>query len=144
MTTEQRADLRYLIHSLYDKIHEELNDIGETYQYFRAEDISTFIYRINQIIDNMRIIGTVLDVTPAEEHTTSAGKTFKKMQVIIRQDAEQHADTVAINVMNRDIETFDLKIGDRCKVMYDVTAKKSPEGKYYNDLYAWRITRLDD
>jgi hypothetical protein len=74
------------------------------------------------------------------ETFTSGNREITSRDIVLETD-EQYPRSACITLRNDLAQSFNLNIGQRARVDFDLYARPNKEGsRYFNQLTAWRIT----
>ena len=88
----------------------------------------------------MDFTGQITHIGAAEQFTTKEGKQMTSRDIVLTTD-EQYPRSACVTLRNDLAQSFNLNIGQRAHVSFDLYARPNKEGtRYFNQLTAWRIT----
>lgn len=87
----------------------------------------------------MIITGTIKQILPIEEGITKSDKVWRS-QMLVLEYGEQHKSIVAIKVNPEKIDLSEFTEGEQVNVSINLESREY-NGKYYNEVKAWRIQR---
>ena len=89
----------------------------------------------------MEIIGKVIMISePRSGVSKTTGNPWMTQDYVI-ETQEQFPKKMMFNVFGEEkIKQFNIQAGEEIKVYFDINAREY-QGKYYNDIRAWRIDR---
>lgn len=88
----------------------------------------------------MEFIGQIKNIGEVEHFNTKDGRHCTTREIIVETD-EQYPRKASFTLRNDLAQNFNLNIGQRIRVDFDINARPSKEGtRYFNQLTAWRIT----
>lgn len=88
----------------------------------------------------MEFIGQIKHIGQIEQFDTKTGHQVTTREIIVETD-EQYPRKASFTLRNDLAQSFNLHIGQRIRVDFDINARPSKEGtRYFNQLTAWRIT----
>ena len=91
----------------------------------------------------MELQGKVIFISePRSGVSKSTGNPWM-MQDYVIETHEQYPKRMMFNVFGEDkIKLFNIQMGEEINVFFDINAREY-NGKYYNDIRAWRVDRVD-
>ena len=88
----------------------------------------------------MDFTGFIKHIGASEQFHTKEGKLMTTRDIVLETD-EQYPRSACITLRNDLAQSFNLNIGQRAHVSFDLYARPNKEGtRYFNQLTAWRIT----
>ena len=88
----------------------------------------------------MDFSGFIKHIGDAEQFHTKEGKLMTTRDIVLETD-EQYPRSACVTLRNDLAQSFNLNIGQRANVSFDLYARPNREGtRYFNQLTAWRIT----
>ena len=88
----------------------------------------------------MDFTGFIKHIGEAEQFHTKEGKLMTTRDIVLETD-EQYPRSACITLRNDLAQSFNLNIGQRANVSFDLYARPNKEGtRYFNQLTAWRVT----
>lgn len=88
----------------------------------------------------MDFTGIIKHIGQIEQFETKNGTTCLSRDIVLETD-EQYPRSACITLRNELAQSFDLNIGQRIRVDFDLYARANKEGnRFFNQLTAWRIT----
>ena len=88
----------------------------------------------------MEITGKIIAVLPERGGISKTGNEWK-MQEYVLETHEQYPKKMCFNVFGADkIAQFNIKAGEDMTVSFDINAREY-NGRWYNDIRAWRVER---
>ena len=88
----------------------------------------------------MDFTGQIKHIGQVETFTTKNNVEITSRDIVIETD-EQFPRSACITLRNDLAQSFNLNIGQRARVDFDLYARPNKEGnRYFNQLTAWRIT----
>ena len=88
----------------------------------------------------MDFTGQIKHIGQVEQFDTKDSRHLLSRDIVIETD-EQYPRSACITLRNDLAQSFDLNIGQRVRVDFDLKARPNKEGnRYFNQLTAWRIT----
>lgn len=88
----------------------------------------------------MDFTGQIKHIGQVEQFNTKDGRHVLSRDVVIETD-EQFPRSVCVTLRNDLAQSFNLNIGQRVRVDFDLYARANKEGnRYFNQLTAWRVT----
>lgn len=88
----------------------------------------------------MDFTGFIKHIGDAEQFHTKEGKLMTTRDIVLETD-EQYPRSACVTLRNDLAQSFNLNIGQRANVSFDLYARPNKEGtRYFNQLTAWRIT----
>ena len=88
----------------------------------------------------MEITGKIIAVLPERGGIAKTGNEWK-MQEYVLETHEQYPKKLCFNVFGADkIAQFNIQAGDELTVSFDINAREY-NGRWYNDIRAWRVER---
>ena len=88
----------------------------------------------------MDFTGQIIHIGHLEQLDTKDGKHCLSRDIVLETD-EQYPRSACITLRNDLAQSFNLNIGQRVRVDFDIYARANKEGnRYFNQLSAWRIT----
>lgn len=89
----------------------------------------------------MEFIGTIRKIYPLTEGTSkSTGNVWKCMEFVVETE-DKYPQTACFQLMNDNCTRFEIKEGEKVNVQFDIRCREW-EGKSYNTLTAWKITKI--
>lgn len=88
----------------------------------------------------MEIKGRVFQILPERSGVNKAGNPWKALQFVLQVDDVFHK-YIVFEIFGEDkIELMNVQVGEDLKVYFDIEAREY-QGKWYNQLRAWRVER---
>ena len=88
----------------------------------------------------MDFTGQIKHIGEVETFTTKNNVEITSRDIVLETD-EQFPLSACITLRNDLAQSFNLNIGQRARVDFDLYARPNKEGsRYFNQLTAWRIT----
>lgn len=88
----------------------------------------------------MDFTGFIKHIGKAEQFHTKEGKLMTTRDIVLETD-EQYPRSACVTLRNDLALSFNLNIGQRANVSFDLYARPNKEGtRYFNQLTAWRVT----
>ena len=88
----------------------------------------------------MDFTGFIKHIGTPEQFHTKEGKLMTTRDIVLETD-EQYPRSACVTIRNDLAQSFNLNIGQRAHVSFDLYARPNKEGtRYFNQLTAWRIT----
>ena len=88
----------------------------------------------------MEITGKIIAVLPERGGISKTGNEWK-MQEYVLETTEQYPKKMCFNVFGADkIAQFNIQAGEEVVVSFDINAREY-NGRWYNDIRAWRVER---
>ena len=88
----------------------------------------------------MDFTGQIKHIGEVETFTTKNNVEITSRDIVLEMD-EQFPRSACITLRNDLAQSFNLNIGQRARVDFDLYARPNKEGsRYFNQLTAWRIT----
>lgn len=88
----------------------------------------------------MDFTGIIKHIGQIETFTTKNNVEITSRDIVLETD-EQFPRSACITLRNDLAQSFDLNIGQRIRVDFDLYARANKEGnRFFNQLTAWRIT----
>ena len=88
----------------------------------------------------MEFTGQIKHIGEVETFTTKNNVEITSRDVVIETD-EQFPRSACVTLRNDLAQSFNLNIGQRVRVDFDIYARANKEGnRYFNQLTAWRVT----
>lgn len=88
----------------------------------------------------MEITGKIIAVLPERSGVAKSGNEWKSQEYVI-ETQEQYPKKCCFNVFGADkISEMNIQAGEVMTVHINIDAREH-NGKYYNDIRAWKITR---
>ena len=88
----------------------------------------------------MDFTGQIKHIGASEQFSTKEGKLMTTRDIVLETD-EQYPRSACITLRNDLAQSFNLNIGQRVRVDFDLYARANKEGnRYFNQLTAWRVT----
>lgn len=88
----------------------------------------------------MDFTGQIKHIGQVEQFDTKDGRHVLSRDVVIETD-EQFPRSACVTLRNDLAQSFNLNIGQRVRVDFDLYARANKEGnRYFNQLTAWRVT----
>lgn len=88
----------------------------------------------------MDFTGFIKHIGDAEQFHTKEGKLMTTRDIVLETD-EQYPRSACVTLRNDLAQSFNLNIGQRANVSFDLYARPNKEGtRYFNQLTAWRVT----
>ena len=92
------------------------------------------------LTNTMEITGKIIAVLPERGGIAKTGNEWK-MQEYVLETHEQYPKKLCFNVFGADkIAQFNIQAGDELTVSFDINAREY-NGRWYNDIRAWRVER---
>ena len=92
------------------------------------------------LTNTMEITGKIIAVLPERGGISKTGNEWK-MQEYVLETHEQYPKKLCFNVFGADkIAQFNIQAGDELTVSFDINAREY-NGRWYNDIRAWRVDR---
>lgn len=88
-----------------------------------------------------KAIGKVFKVMPILSGNSKEGRTWQKKGFVI-ESQEKYKVQIYFSLWNNDIRKYDIKVGENVEVSFDISSRENG-GKYYTELKAWNIRKLD-
>lgn len=90
----------------------------------------------------MDFTGHITHIGQIEQFRAQSGKDIISRDIVLTTD-EQYPRSACFTLRNDLAQNFNLNIGQRAHVCFDLYARPNKEGnRYFNQLTAWRITSL--
>ncbi len=88
----------------------------------------------------MDFTGQIKHIGQVEQFDTKDGRHVLSRDVVLETD-EQFPRSASVTLRNDLAQSFNLNIGQRVRVDFDLYARPNKEGnRYFNQLTAWRIS----
>ena len=88
----------------------------------------------------MEFTGQIKHIGEVEQFDTKDGRHVTSRDIVIETD-EQYPRSACVTLRNDLAQSFNLNIGQRVRVDFDLYARPNKEGnRYFNQLPAWRVT----
>lgn len=88
----------------------------------------------------MDFTGQIKHIGQVEQFDTKDGRHVLSRDVVLKTD-EQFPRSACVTLRNDLAQSFNLNIGQRVRVDFDLYARPNKEGnRYFNQLTAWRIS----
>ena len=88
----------------------------------------------------MDFTGSIKHIGAPEQFSTKEGKLMTTRDIVLETD-EQYPRSACVTLRNDLAQSFNLNIGQRVHVSFDIYARPNREGtRYFNQLTAWHIT----
>lgn len=88
----------------------------------------------------MDFTGLIKHIGEVETFTTKNNVEIASRDIVIETD-EQYPRSACFTLRNDLAQSFNLNIGQRIRVDFDLYARANKEGnRYFNQLTAWRVT----
>lgn len=88
----------------------------------------------------MDFTGFIKHIGQIEQFETKNGTTCLSRDIVLETD-EQYPRSACVTLRNDLAQSFNLNIGQRACVSFDISARPNKEGtRYFNQLTAWRVT----
>lgn len=88
----------------------------------------------------MDFTGFIKHIGDAEQFHTKEGKLMTTRDIVLETD-EQYPRSACVTLRNDLAQSFNLNIGQRANVSFDLYARPNKEGtRFFNQLTAWRVT----
>lgn len=88
----------------------------------------------------MEITGKIIAVLPERSGVAKSGNEWKSQEYVI-ETQEQYPKKCCFNVFGADkISEMNIQAGEVMTVHINIDAREY-NGKYYNDIRAWKVTR---
>lgn len=88
----------------------------------------------------MEITGKIIAVLPERGGVAKSGKEWKSQEYVI-ETQEQYPKKCCFNVFGADkIAEMNIQAGEVMTIHINIDAREY-NGKYYNDIRAWKVTR---
>ena len=88
----------------------------------------------------MDFTGQIKHIGQVEQFDTKDCRHLLSRDIVLETD-EQYPRSACITLRNDLAQSFNLNIGQRVRVDFDLYARPNKEGnRYFNQLTAWRIT----
>lgn len=88
----------------------------------------------------MNFRGIIKDITPIQSIVTKDNKQFQK-RTLVAESEERYPHSLAFDIVGEDIDKNLPSLGDRVQVEIDARATQY-NGKWYNNLRAWKISKV--
>ena len=96
-------------------------------------------------MEDLKIKGRIEKIIPGENGISKSGKEWANLQFVINTEAQYNPE-VCFKLFGtpEKVENFKKfnKVGDNVIVSFNVSSREY-NGKYYNDLSAWRVDKQD-
>lgn len=91
----------------------------------------------------MELQGKVIFISePRQGVSKSTGNPWMTQDYVI-ETHEQYPKRMMFNVFGEDkIKQFNIQLGEELNVFFDINCREY-QGKYFNDIRAWRVDRVD-
>lgn len=90
---------------------------------------------------NCEVRGKITAVIGRKTGTTRDGKDYESIEYLITEES-QYGKTVKFSMYSGDGPVMDApQVGDKVSVSFNVSAREY-NGKWFNDVRAWKIQRL--
>ena len=86
----------------------------------------------------MEFTGKIVKILPTRSGVSKSGKEWKSTSFVVENNEGRYPEGYVFETFN-DLEA---KEGDRVSVLFDGRAREW-EGKYFNSLNAYKVTRID-
>lgn len=91
-------------------------------------------------IMNGKITGRITAISALEEIPSQRNnEKMTKMQIIVEEENVQFPESVAVTLWNEKATNFNHLKGDLVTVSFSCRASQSKEGRFFNELKAWRV-----
>lgn len=88
----------------------------------------------------MDFTGQIKHIGQIEQFDTKDGKHCLTRDIVLETD-EQYPRSACVTLRNDLAQSFNLNIGQRVRVDFDIYARPNKEGnRYFNQLTAWRLS----
>ena len=88
----------------------------------------------------MDFTGLIKHIGQIEQFGTKDGRVCHTRDIVLETD-EQFPRSACVTLRNDLAQSFNLNIGQRVRVDFDLYARPNKEGtRYFNQLTAWRVT----
>ena len=88
----------------------------------------------------MDFTGQIKRIGEVEQFDTKDGRHVLSRDIVLETD-EQYPRSACVTLRNDLAQSFNLNIGQRVRVDFDLYARPNKEGnRYFNQLTAWRVT----
>lgn len=88
----------------------------------------------------MDFTGIIKHIGQIEQFDTKDGRVCHTRDIVLETD-EQFPRSACVTLRNDLAQSFNLNIGQRLRVDFDLYARPNKEGnRFFNQLTAWRIT----
>lgn len=88
----------------------------------------------------MDFTGIIKHIGQTEQFTANDGRVFHTRDIVLETD-EQYPRSACVTLRNDLAQSFNLNIGQRAHVSFDIYARPNKEGnRFFNQLTAWRVT----
>lgn len=88
----------------------------------------------------MDFTGQIKHIGEVEQFDTKDGRHVLSRDIVLETD-EQYLRSACVTLRNDLAQSFNLNIGQRVRVDFDLYARPNKEGnRYFNQLTAWRVT----
>ena len=88
----------------------------------------------------MDFTGQIKHIGQVKQFDTKDGRHVLSRDIVLETD-EQFPRSACITLRNDLAQSFNLNIGQRVRVDFDLYARANKEGnRYFNQLTAWRVT----
>lgn len=88
----------------------------------------------------MDFTGLIKHIGQVEQFNTKDGRHVLSRDIVLETD-EQFPRSACVTLRNDLAQSFNLNIGQRVRVDFDLYARANKEGnRYFNQLTAWRVT----
>ena len=89
----------------------------------------------------LKIVGTIEKLMPISKGVSSTGREWVKQDIVMSMANGQFVKHFTAAVMGQErIDNFKLRVGDNIVAYLDIDAKEY-NGRWYNDIRAWRVQR---
>lgn len=91
----------------------------------------------------MDITGRITHKLAIQKGTSARGE-WQKQEFVIEYQEGQYPSSICFNLWGDKVNDLNsLNIGDQVKVYFNISSREY-NGKWYNDLRAWRIEKVTD
>ena len=87
----------------------------------------------------MEIKGKIIHVLPLQEGTSKAGNSWKKQEYVLETN-DQYPKKVCFDLFGDKADQYRAEIGDDVVLSFDIESREY-NGRWYNDIRAWRVER---
>lgn len=88
---------------------------------------------------NCQITGRITAISALEEIPARDNTKVAKMQIIVQEENVQFPESVAVTLWNEKATEFHHNVGDLVSVSFSCRANQSRDGRFFNELRAWRV-----
>lgn len=92
-------------------------------------------------MNSPEITGTIVQIFPLQEGVSKAGRPWKSKAFLL-ETTDRYPKKVAINLFGDHVDKFPVRVGYRVTAALEIESREF-NGRWYNDIKAWRILYID-